>query len=100
MTMPLHSRSFYLLGDLGRGKTYHKETIGCLVLPEPRLFEEVVAAWSYAVRYSADGLDMPNYKKALLLLKQRHPSWIVVDAVPLPINYDPEYAEMDIPETR
>ena len=93
-------RSFYLLADLGNAKTCRKETIASVVLPEESSFERVVAAWSYAVRYSADGLDLPNYKKALALLKKRHPSWIIIDTPAIPIGYDAEYADQDRPDLR
>lgn len=94
----MYSRSFHLLGDFGRAKSYRKEPVAHLILDQPRRFEEVVAAWSYAVRYSADGLDVPNYPKALELLRQRHPSWVIVDTPTIPISYDAEYAEMDVEE--
>jgi hypothetical protein len=97
--MAVYSRSFHLIAESGRTKNYRREMVASLVVPEPRNFEEIVAAWSYALRYSADGLDVPNYRKALELLRQRHPSWIVVDSQPIAISYDADYAEMDVPET-
>lgn len=96
--MALYGRSFQLFADFGQGKSYRKEPIATVVLPEPRHLEEVVAAWSYAVRYGANGLDAPNYEKALILLKQRHPTWIVVDSRPIAISYDPALADKDTPE--
>lgn len=41
--------------------------------------EVVQAAWSYAVRYSAKGLDLPDYDEAIKLLQSRHGSWTLIN---------------------
>lgn len=71
-----------------------------VVLPEPLSFERVTAAWSYAVRYSAKGLDLPDYDAAVKLLSDRHPSWQVIQSQCIQVAYNGAMAEQDIPETR
>jgi hypothetical protein len=73
---------------------------GAIVLtPEPTADETVVVAWTYALRYSAKGLDMPDYDAALALLLQRHPSWQIVDRRAHGINPDLSKDIEDTPET-
>lgn len=48
---------------------------GIILTPEPIADETMVAAWTYALRFSAKGLDLPDYEAALELLIKRHPSW-------------------------
>jgi hypothetical protein len=72
------------------------------VIVTPDLIEPqiVQAAWSYAVRYSAKGLDLPDYDAAVKLLHQRHPSWTVVESVVQPIPVNLALADQDTPETK
>jgi hypothetical protein len=58
----------------------------------------IIAAWSYAVRYTAKGLDLPDHDKAIELLKRRHPSWEIVEATIQKIPVDLNQADKDIPE--
>ena len=45
-----------------------------VITPVSTTIDTVVAAWSYAVRYTAKGIDLPNYEAAAELLMTRHPS--------------------------
>lgn len=69
-----------------------------VITPEHTTTEVVTAAWSYVVRYSAKGLDLPDYEAAAALLMQRHPSWTIVQSriVNIPVNL--ATAETDVPE--
>lgn len=71
--------------------------IAGIIAPEPITGEQVVAAWSYAFRYSADGLDLPNYEAARELLLERHPTWEFIWTDERALRYDAELADMDTP---
>lgn len=69
-----------------------------LVSPELVDFLDVTAAWSYAIRYTAKGLDIPDYEAAVKMLMQRHPAWkIFVGEDVASIGYDPQAADSDKP---
>jgi hypothetical protein len=59
----------------------------------------VQAAWSYAVRYTAKGLDLPDHETALQLLSERHPSWTIIQSRCHSIAIDLSKADQDVPET-
>jgi len=69
-----------------------------VITPEPVNKDVVSAAWAYAVRYTAKGIDLPDHDKALELLAERHPSWTILESlvVNTPVNLN--YAESDEPE--
>lgn len=71
---------------------------GVLICPEPIDFSKANRAWSYAVRYSAKGLDVPDYEAAIKLLTERHPSWKVIPSKLPKLKYDPHEAEEDHPD--
>jgi hypothetical protein len=72
---------------------------GAIVMtPEAVSEEQLVIAWTYALRYSAKGLDYPDYEAALNLLIQRHPSWELIDRRAHIINPDFSKAIDDVPE--
>jgi hypothetical protein len=71
--------------------------VGVIIAPEPVTGEQVVAAWSYAFRYSADGLDVPNYEAARELLLERHPDWDFIWTDGRALSYDADLADMDTP---
>lgn len=76
------------------------QNIGLIILPEMIEMEKVCAAWSYAVRYTAKGFDVPDYDKAGKMLVQRHPTWQFVKGVfALPAEYSSHLADGDTPET-
>src|SRR5262249_23538983 len=70
-----------------------------IITPEPTEISKILSAWTYALRYSAKGLNYPDYEAALKLLLERHPSWQHVDIKALTITPDFEKAAEDIPET-
>lgn len=78
--------------------TADKKTRFAVVTPDPTDFHKIIAAWSYALRYSARGLDVPDYDAAVALLKQRHPSWEIFASLTPTVSYSPEFAEQDEPE--
>ena len=59
----------------------------------------MVAAWTYALRFSAKGLDLPDWDAALELLIQRHPLWQVIGRHARIINPDLTKTANDISET-
>ena len=69
-----------------------------VITPEPLAEEIVAAAWSYAVRYTAKGLDLPDHKEAVRLMSQRHPSWQILKTTALPIGVNLRLADKDQPE--
>lgn len=93
--MAKDGRVFQLMSIFPSPTGQPKSQVGSVVLPYLTSLEKVVAAWSYAVCYSADGLDRPNYDKALSLLQQRHPSWLVLPGVSLIANYDRDFVDYD-----
>lgn len=70
-----------------------------VITPEPVSLEIITAAWSYAVRYTAKGLDLPDHEKAIEMLKQRHPSWKVMHTQSYPVSVNLALADKDQPET-
>jgi hypothetical protein len=60
----------------------------------------VTAAWSYAVRYTAKGIDLPDYDAAVEMMLKRHPSWKAVKSQVHSIGVNLAYADKDEPEAR
>lgn len=56
--------------------------------------DEVVIEWSHAVRYTAKGLDVPDYDAAIASIAQRHPDWRVSQHPITTIAYDPSKADL------
>jgi hypothetical protein len=69
-----------------------------VITPEPIDHVKVQAAWSYAVRYTAKGLDLPDHEAAITLLKERHPSWTIIQTMVQTIAIDLASVEKDVPE--
>lgn len=70
-----------------------------LILPGLESVLVVTAAWSYAIRYTAKGLDIPDYQAAVKLLLERHPSWQVFIGEDVgSIGYGAELADKDTPD--
>jgi hypothetical protein len=65
---------------------------------QPEEAEKVFAAWAYAVRYTAKGLDLPDHSAAVALLKQRHPNWEGIETDIVTVNVDLKQADNDEPE--
>jgi hypothetical protein len=70
-----------------------------VLLPEPQSFEVVIAAWAYAVRYTAKGLDLPDYDAAFKLMVERHPSWEIIKSQCPGVQIDLSKADQDTPES-
>lgn len=76
-----------------------KEPFHCTVItPNDVEITIVRAAWSYAVRYTAKGLDIPDHEAALELLMQRHPSWQIIRSAVQTVPIDLSFADNDKPE--
>lgn len=89
----------YLLGADARLRLQVEDIIGYVLVPDTVTDEAVRHAWSYAVRYSAKTLDVPDYAASAQLLMQRHPSWqAVISTPPAFIFYQSAYAEGDKPD--
>lgn len=71
------------------------DIVGVVIIPEPVTADIVGAAWTYAVRYGADGLDLPNYQRAIEILMERHPTWAAYTTNGGIIRYGQYQAEMD-----
>ena len=69
-----------------------------IVTPDLLPQEIVMAAWSYAVRYTAKGIDLPDHAAAANLLKQRHPSWNVIQTTAMTVGVNLALADKDQPE--
>lgn len=67
-------------------------------LPEPMPHEKLMAAWSYAVAYSAKGLNMPDVWAAVKLMQERHPSWRITPVSIIRVGYNPRIMDKDVPD--
>ena len=71
---------------------------GLVLTPDTVSEETAMAAWSYAIRYGAKGLDVPDYEAALKILQQRHPAWQYLPIDVVNVWYKAEQADNDKPE--
>lgn len=99
----LQDRVFLLQGDrqvLLGGDLFgpSRGTVAVVIIPEDIRTEVIEAAWSYAVRYSADGIDLPNYQAAVELMMERHPTWIAAVTKGYNISYSAERSGEDVAE--
>ena len=92
--MEPEDRVFNLLTYGGRAEP----TIYIVITPEHTSNDVVTAAWSYAVRYTAKGLDLPNYQAAAEMLTQRHPSWTIIQSRLTNVSVNLAKADSDVPE--
>lgn len=90
-------RLFGLYEDSGRTSPLKRLAAVC-VPPAHITREDVTAAWSHAVMYSAKGLTLPDYEAAVKLLQKRHPSWQIIDYEFVPIGLDLSKADNDVAE--
>ena len=70
-----------------------------IVTPDLLPQEIVTAAWSYAVRYTAKGIDLPNHGAAANLLQQRHPGWKIIQTTAMTVGVNLALADKDEPES-
>jgi hypothetical protein len=87
------SQAFMLQNYGGRAQEY------IVITPTPISQEIVAAAWSYSVRYTAKGLDLPDHDAAAELIGQRHPSWQILKTPAIGIAVNLALAEKDEPES-
>jgi hypothetical protein len=85
---------FNLLSYGGR----NEPSLYIAITPEHTSNEVVTAAWSYVVRYTAKGLDLPDYPAAIAMLAERHPSWTILQSRLTNINVNLAKADSDVPE--
>ncbi|MBX3082793.1 MAG: hypothetical protein KF716_14230 [Anaerolineae bacterium] len=92
------ARVFKLIhaGRKGLGNSVQQYTV--VITPEPIEWPKVRNAWTHAVRFSAKGLDLPDYPAALELLKQRHPSWDIIDSYVIDVQWNTSEAGEDVPD--
>lgn len=69
-----------------------------VLTPEPITVAKVQNAWSYAVRYTAKALDLPDHNAAMKLMLERHPSWQVVESLCPNVQIDLSKADDDTPD--
>ena len=60
--------------------------------------DTVSAAWAYAIRYTAKGLDLPDHEAALQKLLERHPSWQLIQSIVPSIPINLALADTDSPD--
>lgn len=70
-----------------------------VIVPEGVTVQQVTAAWAYAVRYTAKGLDLPDHDAALQMFQERHPSWTVINSSVQPVQVNLAVADQDVPES-
>lgn len=75
-----------------------EDLLGFVITSDKTDKDQVFAAWSYAVRYTARGLDLPDYDEAFALIQRRHPSWQYGRGTEDTIWYVGHFAENDKPE--
>ena len=90
-------RIYRLLTGPGRPRL-PQAIIGLIITPEDMDAKRVTAAWSYALRYSAKGLDVPDTDAAVKLMLDRHPSWRFESRKFPDVWYQPSTAENDKPD--
>lgn len=69
-----------------------------VIVPEGVTTQQVTAAWAYAVRYTARGLDLPDHNAALKMFQERHPSWTVLNSLVHNVQVNLAVADQDVPE--
>lgn len=69
-----------------------------VLTPEPVDVDTVSAAWAYAIRYTAKGLDLPDHEAALQMLLKRHPSWQFIESTVPAIAINLALADTDTSE--
>lgn len=70
-----------------------------IITPNPIDQMIVKSAWSYAVRYTAKGLDLPDHEAAINMMLKRHPTWKLINSKPMTIPIDLTVADDDVPDT-
>lgn len=71
-----------------------------IITPTDMPLVKVQAAWAYALRYTAQGLDLPDHEAAIRMLQQRHPSWTLLESRVQAVAVNLALADQDEPEPR
>jgi hypothetical protein len=69
-----------------------------LITQNPIENQQVTAAWAYALRHKAKGLDLPDHEAAVKLLLDRHPSWMVIEGKVETVAVNLALADQDVAE--
>lgn len=77
-----------LLGEDYFGGGGDHGIVGVVIVPDEVDASIVTAAWSYAVQFGADGLTLINYERAVEIMQERHPTWIIALTKGYTINFD------------
>lgn len=84
-----------IIGEGWRPQGSDHSLIAVIIVPEPIEKQVVEAAWSYAVRYGADGLDLPNFERSVELLMERHPTWQAYITYGNVVRYQSNLVDLD-----
>lgn len=68
------------------------------IVPEHVSMQQVVTAWTSAVRLTADGIDRPNWEKAIQRLNEYHPSWMILRSDVGSVSVDLGHEQDDQPD--
>lgn len=85
----------FTLRSVKNAATQNDRIVGVLITPEGVSPERAAQAWSYALRHTAKGLDIPDYEAAAGMLQERHPTWQTVLSELGTVSYSPALAETD-----
>lgn len=88
-------RRAFLGDDYFQVSPYDHQIIAVAITPQDVTGETVGAAWTYAMRYGADGLDLPNWERAIEIMSERHPSWKIYSTKGYTLRYDFVSSELD-----
>jgi len=70
-----------------------------LLTDEPVEQKTVEAAWAYALRHTAKGLDLPDHDAAMALMLERHPNWQIIESPVANAAVRMNLADQDEPES-
>lgn len=90
-------RVYRLLRFAGKPRT-PEDTLGLIITGDDADAKKVTTAWSYALRYTARGLDVPDQEAALKMMLERHPSWNFQPRTFQDVWYTPDTADDDKPD--
>jgi len=88
----------FILQPYGGAHPKQKPFSYVVIVPEGVTPQQVTAAWAYAVRYTARGLDLPDHDAALKMFQERHPSWTIINSTVQAVQVNLALADQDVPE--
>lgn len=77
----------------------HPPIVAVVITDEIETRETVQSAWSYALKYTAKGLDEPDYEAAAAAMIERHPAWVLASTEIAKVEYLGAAADKDKPES-